>query len=104
VQLNVSSPVIGEEYHARWERKEHPPLSRLWRTEVPLRLQNLNVGRLTVVGNVNQESAVGWMSELIDGLAPFEIELQRLLESDVQRLAEPAEVPSRPRPVEVVAP
>jgi len=87
VQLNVSSPAIGEEYHARWERKEHPPLARLWRTEIPLHLQHLNVGRLTVVGNVSTGSTVLWMSELIDGLAPFEFELQRLLETDVPALA-----------------
>jgi UDP-GlcNAc:undecaprenyl-phosphate GlcNAc-1-phosphate transferase len=102
VQLNVSSPAIGEEYHARWERKEHPALSQLWRTEVPLHLQNLNVGRLTVVGNVNHGSAVQWMSELIDGLSPFEIELQRLLEADVQTLAGGSGAPTRPRPMEVV--
>jgi UDP-GlcNAc:undecaprenyl-phosphate GlcNAc-1-phosphate transferase len=104
VQLNVSSPVIGEEYHARWERKEHPPSSRLWRTEVPLHLQNLNVGRLTVAGNVNHGSAVQWMSELIDGLSPFEIELQRLLEADVQTLAAVSGIPPQPCPMEVVRP
>jgi UDP-GlcNAc:undecaprenyl-phosphate GlcNAc-1-phosphate transferase len=104
VQLNVSSPAIGEEYHALWERKEHPPLSRLWRTEIPLHLQHLNVGRLTVVGNVSDGSAVTWMSELIDGLSPFEIEMQRLLETDVRHLAAPAGVgPHLPRPMEVVA-
>lgn len=104
VQLNVSSPAIGEEYHALWERKEHPPLSRLWRTEVPLRLQNLNVGRLTVVGNCSTGSAIEWMSELIDGLAPFEIELQRLLEADVGNAIPSVATPRhQPRPMEAVA-
>lgn len=102
VQLNVSSPSIGEEYHARWERKQHPPLSKLWRTEVPLHLHNLNVGRLTVVGNVSNGSVVRWMSELIEGLTPFEFELQRLLEFD----APPPGIPSArhvPPELEVVA-
>lgn len=83
VQLNVNSPAIGEEYHAVWERREHPPLQRLWRSEVPLFLGSLAVGRLTVAGTVPAGTVVAWMAELIEGLNPFEMQLTELLENDV---------------------
>ncbi len=82
VQLNVSSPSIGEEYHATWERKDHPPLNRQWRTEVPLFSNHLCVGRLTVLGTAGEGQVVAWMSELIEGLKPFEVQFTKLLEGD----------------------
>ncbi|MCA9079367.1 MAG: undecaprenyl/decaprenyl-phosphate alpha-N-acetylglucosaminyl 1-phosphate transferase [Planctomycetaceae bacterium] len=81
IQLNVNSPSIGEEYHAFWERKEHPPLLRMWRTEIPLFHGKLAVGRLTICGTSNDSSACAWMAELIEGLRPFEIQMRDLLET-----------------------
>lgn len=81
VQLNVNAPALGEEYHALWERKAHPPLIRMWRTEVPLFSGPMAVGRLTICGTSNNRSACEWMAELIDGLKPFERQLKHLLEN-----------------------
>ena len=80
LQLNVSSPAIGEEYHADWQRKAHPPLTRQWRTEIPLIVHGVTVGRLIVVGVVDDGPVVSTMSELIEGLRPFEMQLTGLLE------------------------
>lgn len=80
VQLNVNAPAIGEEYHAVWERKAHPPLIRMWRTEVPLFSGKLAVGRLTICGTSGNMSTCDWMAELIEGLKPFEMQLNALLE------------------------
>lgn len=85
VRLNISSPAIGEEYHAFWERKAHPPLERLWQTEIPLSLRGMCVGRLNVVGGASDGAVVAWMAELIDGLRPFEIQLIALLEETTFR-------------------
>jgi hypothetical protein len=49
-----------------------------------------------VAGNVSHDSAIMWMSELMDGLAPFETELQRLLEADVRNLAAAAATSAGP--------
>jgi len=80
VQLNVSSPAIGEEYHAVWQQKSTPSPLRTWKTEVPLFVQELCVGRLTIVGSVGQGAVVSWMAELIEGLRPFEFQMITLLE------------------------
>jgi UDP-GlcNAc:undecaprenyl-phosphate GlcNAc-1-phosphate transferase len=82
VQLNVNAPSIGEEYHAMWERKAHPPLIRMWRTEVPLFSGKMAVGRLTICGTSGNRSACEWMGELIEGLKPFEDQLNSLLATD----------------------
>ncbi|MBX3440851.1 MAG: undecaprenyl/decaprenyl-phosphate alpha-N-acetylglucosaminyl 1-phosphate transferase [Planctomyces sp.] len=79
IRLNVNSPAIGEEYHASWERKEHPGAARLWRTEIPLFQGNLTIGRLSASGAVTDDSAFGYMSEFLDALRPFEEQLHAVL-------------------------
>jgi UDP-GlcNAc:undecaprenyl-phosphate/decaprenyl-phosphate GlcNAc-1-phosphate transferase len=79
LRLNVNSPSIGEEFHASWERKEHPPASRLWRTEIPLYIAGLSVGRISVAGDVGEDSAFGYLSEFLEALRPFEERLHELL-------------------------
>ncbi len=90
IQLNVSSPSIGEEYHAVWQRKAHPPMLRLWRTEIPLFRNELCVGRITFIGGIKQDGMVSWMSELVEGLKPFEKKFSTLLE---ERLPAPTSSP-----------
>ena len=97
VQLNVNSPSIGEEFHAFWERKEHPPLLRMWRTEIPLFHGKLAVGRLTICGTNRDGEACAWMAELIDGLKPFEQKMRDLLDAPapIERLPEPHVLPRK---------
>jgi hypothetical protein len=83
IRLNVSSPSIGEEYHATWERKNRDKLaSRSWRTEIPLFLGNLNVGRLVVSGAVSDDSAFGHMADFLDALKPFEEQFLEMLRQE----------------------
>lgn len=86
VQLNVSSPAIGEEYHAVWQEKSPPYPLRTLKTEVPLFVRGLCVGRLTIVGSVGNEAVVSWMAGLIEGLRPFEVQLTMLLEERIPQL------------------
>lgn len=104
IQLNVNSPSIGEDYHAIWERRVSPPMLRMWRTEVPLLCGPVAVGRLTICGAASGGSACGWMAELIEGLKPFEIQMNDLLEHDLHppvtvstATPEPASRPIRER-------
>ncbi len=80
VQLNISSPSIGEEYHAVWKSPEQPPALRVWRTEIPLFLREICVGRLKIMGGIPEGETIAWMAELIGGLKPFETHMQLLLE------------------------
>lgn len=80
VQLNVSAPVIGEEYHARWERRGRDDLRTEWSSEIPLIVGELTIGRLIVSGKVCPgRSAIDWMAELVSGLQPFQIQMEALL-------------------------
>jgi UDP-GlcNAc:undecaprenyl-phosphate GlcNAc-1-phosphate transferase len=97
IRLNVSSPAIGEEYHATWERKKEGAASRFWRTEIPLFLGTLSVGRLIVAGAVSDASAFGYISEFLDALKPFEDQFIELLRNEgvvqtSERSPTPAEI------------
>ena len=80
VRLNVSAPSIGEEYHATWERKHPPHASRVWSSEVPLFAGKISVGRLCVSGAATTISGFGYLSEFLDALRPFEVQLHDLLQ------------------------
>jgi UDP-GlcNAc:undecaprenyl-phosphate/decaprenyl-phosphate GlcNAc-1-phosphate transferase len=80
VRLNVSAPSIGEEYHATWERKHPPHASRIWSTEVPLFAGVISVGRLSVAGAASDESGFGYLTDFLDALRPFEVQLHDLLQ------------------------
>ncbi len=80
VRLNVSAPSIGEEFHATWERKHPPQMSRVWNTEVPLFAGPISVGRLCVAGAAIDESGFGYLAEFLDALRPFEVQLHDLLQ------------------------
>lgn len=82
IQLNVNSPSIHEEYHAMWERRGNSNLHRVWRTEVPLVVGRLVVGRLKIEGVSNESTTFDWMAELLEGLRPFELQMHELLEME----------------------
>ncbi|MDZ4688208.1 MAG: MraY family glycosyltransferase [Planctomycetaceae bacterium] len=86
VQLNVSAPAIGEEYHALWSRKERANLRTQWRSEIPLFVGELAVGRLTVSGRMaHGATTIDSMSELVHGLKPFQVQMEAILKHTVQQ-------------------
>jgi|GEM_PF-131512 len=97
LQLNVSAPMIGEEYHAHWHRKQSPALRESWRTEVPLHAGEMTVGRLIVSGQKQSRSGVDCIVDVIEGLKPFQVQLEEML---LGRL--PAQPIDRPAPVKDV--
>lgn len=82
VRLNVSLPVLREEYHAQWARKGIPNSRRVWSAEVPLVAQDMTVGRLILTGSCHEDSVCDWMGELISGLKPIETLIHQILEDD----------------------
>ncbi len=79
VELMVSLPAVGEEYHAVWRRDSTVESHEAWKSEIPLIVQGLRVGHIRVVGAVGDGSICEWMSELIGGLQAFEDQLLVLI-------------------------
>ena len=86
IQLNVHSPSMGEEWHAVWDRKMPPNDLHVWHAEIPLVAGAITVGRLKITGVRAEGNFCLWMSELIAGLEPFEVQLIQLIESEPTRL------------------
>lgn len=80
VQLNINLPVIHEEYHASWKRKDAPETPQSWHTDIPLISHDHTVGRLRITGRSEDGSVCAWMGELIAGLKPFETLMLSLVE------------------------
>lgn len=79
LQLNVSAPMIGEEYHAQWHRKQSPTIRESWRTEIPLVAGPVTIGRLIVSGQKQSRSGVDCIVDVVEGLKPFQIQLEEML-------------------------
>lgn len=102
IQLNVNVPSIHEEYHASWNRKISRDHTQLCDTEIPLIARECTVGRIKItIDPVQRDSMCGWMSELMDGLKPFESHLLCLLEPpEPDPLLAPGAAALGSRPVE----
>lgn len=87
VELIVHLPSVGEEYHAIWRKKSQKADHEAWRSEIPLIVSGMRVGHIKVVGGVADGSICEWMSDLIGGLRPFEIQLVGLIEQVRERKA-----------------
>lgn len=79
VELIVNLPLIGEEYHGSWKSKTKTERHEIWKSEIPLIVQDMRVGHLRVAGAIGEGSICKWMSDLIGGLEAFEAELESLL-------------------------
>jgi UDP-GlcNAc:undecaprenyl-phosphate GlcNAc-1-phosphate transferase len=80
LQLAVSLPSLHEEFYAGWDRRFRAGGGRLYRADIPLATPDHGtIGFLRIAGRCVEESACGWMGELIDGLRPFELQISELL-------------------------
>ena len=79
VELMVSLPMVGEEYHASWRRDSSVAHHEAWKSEIPLVVERMRVGHIRVEGAVGDGSICEWMSDLIGGLKAFEEELVMLI-------------------------
>lgn len=79
VELMVSLPAVGEEYHASWRRDSSVEYHEAWKSEIPLVVDGMRLGHIRVEGAVGEGSICEWMSELIGGLRAFEEELVMLI-------------------------
>ncbi len=81
VELMISLPVFGEEYHATWRTRSEVEHHEAWRSDIPLIVDGLRVGHIKIAGSVGPDSIRSWMLEKINGLATFEAQLIRIIKS-----------------------
>lgn len=83
IELNVSMPAIGEEYHAKWSLRANDNAEQpVFRTDIPLVFENSLAGRLRVSGFPGETHSVcAWGQELMVGLKPFEAQMLQLIRS-----------------------
>lgn len=80
LNFNVNAPMLGEVFHANWQRRRPNPQGRHWETEVPLAWGQYEVGRLRISGIVPPgTSPFLWSSDLLQSLMPFEIQVLDIL-------------------------
>jgi len=89
ISLDVNVPMAGEAYNAVWERGTLDELERCWRLELPLLVDSLSIGRLTIFGKRNGEYACPDIGNLLELLEPFEVQLHSVANGDL--LTVPAE-------------
>ncbi len=97
VQLNISSPVISEEYHAVWNNHHQQKDENSWNMDIPFFSNDRRVGSLSLVGkSLQEESNFHWLSDLIEGLRAFEIQFREIIERETND--EPEESTPIPEP------
>lgn len=105
VWLNVNVPAVHEEYHAHWQRRGGDEW-QLWQIQVPLVHQGVTIGKLGLAGRAGADSQFAWMSELIEGLTPFQALLTDLVDQLLATPEQPAELPGEapsPQPTSPVS-
>lgn len=87
VQLSVSLPSLHEEFFADWNRRKADPFGRHYRADIPLCSEIYgSFGTLRIAGYCRDESACTWISEMIEGLRPFETQIVELLAGESQAI------------------
>ena len=85
VKLDINLASIQEGYHASWRRNTSCERREMWRTEVPLFVDEHVVGRLTVSGGRDVDSLVcDLIGRLMDMLEPLEAEIVSLASVQTQ--------------------
>lgn len=96
VQLNVNLPALHEEYHAVWKRRHAADMDQMWHATLPLIQDDHVIGRLRLAGLAESGRTVsGWMAELIEGLKPFEEQVEQLA-SAPEELPAVSNLPNQP--------
>ncbi len=96
VQLNVTLPAIGEEYHATWQRQGRTEERDVLTADIPLVASNVTVGRLRIAGTPRAGSVCSWLGDVIAGLEGFEAHMRDLLDdADDQFSVDATPPPSR---------
>lgn len=80
LQFGVNAPMVGEVFHATWQRRKGDSGVSDWRTEIPLTWNGHTIGRLKVSAAVPAGvSPFLWSVELLEALEPLEDQVGAIL-------------------------
>jgi len=84
VQLNISSPVMSEEYHAIWNSNQGPEDDNSWNMNVPFFSEGKRIGSMSLIGkSLQRESNFHWMADLTEGLRAFELQFSEIIHQEL---------------------
>ena len=83
IRLHLYVPELNEDFHASWRSDQGTSQTHLWTAEIPLVACGAPIGTLAIGGMRPHAQVSVSVSEVIQGLKPFETELVDLVESAV---------------------
>ncbi|MEE3368567.1 MAG: MraY family glycosyltransferase [Planctomycetota bacterium] len=83
IRLHLYVPELNEDFHASWQSDQRLSQTHLWTAEIPLVACGGPIGTLAIGGVLSHAQVSVSVSEVIQGLKPFETELVDLVESAV---------------------
>lgn len=83
MRLNLAMPKLHEDFFATWKRAGNHHRDLLWQVDIPLVVDGLPVGRLSVTGLQNADSASGEMSQFIDFVESLESQLRSIIQHEL---------------------
>jgi len=91
VRIDLNLAAIQEAYHASWKRRTSRERRELWRSEVPLFIDNHVVGRITLCGERDASAlACDTIGRVMETLAMLESEIAALASKSTQELTDAA--------------
>jgi len=79
MRLDVDIPVCQEYYHVSWTKAEDTDLQPQWEIKIPLGNGNRPLGRLSIGGFHNGDSASALLAKLFSALPAFETQFQEVI-------------------------
>ena len=80
VRLHLYVPQLNEDFHASWKSGLEASQPHLWTAELPLLAHDGPIGTLAIGGVLSRQQVSISVSEVIEGLKPFETELVELVQ------------------------
>ena len=84
VRLHLYVPQLNEDFHASWKSGLAASQPHLWTAELPLLAHDVPIGTLAIGGVLSGDQVSISVSEVIQGLKPFEMELAELVQVALQ--------------------
>ncbi|MBA4106288.1 MAG: hypothetical protein C0485_11065 [Pirellula sp.] len=97
VRIDLNLAAIQEAYHASWKRRTSRERRELWRTEVPLFIEDHVVGRITLCGERDAGAlACDTVGRVMETLAMLEGEIAALASKAARELTDAAAASQKP--------
>jgi UDP-GlcNAc:undecaprenyl-phosphate GlcNAc-1-phosphate transferase len=97
VRIDLNLAAIQEAYHASWKRRTSRERRELWRTEVPLFIDDHVVGRITLCGERDANAlACDTVGRVMETLAMLEGEIAALASKAARELTDDAAASQKP--------